>query len=205
MSGPYKVGLTGGIGSGKSVAASIFSTLGVPVIDADKISKELTRLPGPVTQEIILALGSEITDNSGKIDRSALRQRVFTDISAKNKLEGILHPLIYSQINSQYTKLSAPYCIFCIPLLFETGARTKVDRVLVIDCPVELQIERACHRDDVTPDLIEKIINSQISREQRLELADDVLVNDASIETLSSKILTLHLQYLKLVNNRPFM
>jgi len=200
MPRPYKVGLTGGIGSGKSVAASIFSGLGIPVLDADQISKELTSTSGPVTSEIIQALGTGVTDNTGKLDRSTLRQLIFTDISARIKLEAILHPLIYNQMLSKYVGLSAPYCIFCIPLLFETGAHTNLDRVLVIDCPVELQVERACHRDNVSPALIEKIINSQISREQRLESADDVLVNDGSIETLNSKIHTLHLQYLKLVN-----
>jgi len=205
MFGPYKVGLTGGIGSGKSVASSIFSGLGIPVIDADQISRELTSKPGPVTSEIIQALGPGITDKTGEIDRSALRQRVFTDISSRNKLEAILHPLIYNQIESRYADLSAPYCIFSIPLLFETGAHTKVDRVLVIDCPVELQIERTCRRDNVPPHLIEKILNSQISREQRLQSADDVVVNDGNLETLSSKIHTLHVQYLKLVNKPLFM
>lgn len=200
MSRPFRVGLTGGIGSGKSVVAAMFSRLGVPVIDADSISRDLTSSPGPVLQQIVTIFGQEVVDHAGNLNRKVLRTRIFSDNLYRQKLEAILHPAIYARMEAIYLGIDAPYCILCIPLLLETNSCSKVDRILVIDCPVSLQIERTCNRDDVPSQVIEKIINTQVSREVRLKAADDVIVNDSDVENLAIKVDELHAMYLKLVN-----
>ena len=140
MPRPFRVGLTGGIGSGKSVVAAMFSSLGTPVIDADQISRDLTQGSGPVLQQIVEMFGQDMLDRAGNLNRDALKVRVFSDKSAREKLESILHPAIYTQMECIYLTLNTAYCILCIPLLLETGSNDKVDRILVIDCPVPLQI-----------------------------------------------------------------
>ncbi len=200
MSRPYRVGLTGGIGSGKSVVAAMFSRLGTPIIDADSISRELTGSPGPILQQIVNVFGQEVIDRTGNLDRGVLRTRVFSDDLSRQKLEAILHPVINERMESIYLQIDAPYCIFCIPLLLETDSHTKVDRILVIDCPVSLQIERTCTRDNLSRKIVEKIINAQGSREIRLKSANDVIVNDSNIDNLSARVNELHIAYLKLVN-----
>lgn len=202
MSRPWKVGLTGGIGCGKSVVASIFSRLGVPIIDADIISRELTATPGPVLQQLIDAFGPRILNGDGLLDRPALRDIIFADTGARHTLETILHPLVYARMKDIYNQLQSAYCIFSIPLLLETDASGKVDRILVVDCSVQLQIERTRNRDKVARQIVENIIRSQISRESRLAAADDVIVNNGSILDLEPKVNELHVSYLELSLNR---
>lgn len=199
---PWKVGLTGGIGSGKSIIAGLFTKIGVPVIDADVISRELTSTPGPVLQRISAAFGDSILDRGGLLDRAALRTLVFTDASARHTLESILHPLVYDRMESIYSQIESPYCILSIPLLLETDASEKVDRILVVDCPVHMQIERTYNRDKVSIEIIESVIRSQVSRESRLAAADDIIVNDGSIADLKSRVDELHAVYLQLSKNR---
>jgi len=202
MRRPYRVGMTGGIGSGKSVVAAMFARLGAPVIDADKISRELTGKPGPVLQEIVDLFGQDILDpGTGLLDREQLRVRVFSDNTARLNLEAILHPKIYATMENMYLALDAPYCIFCIPLLLETDACSKFDRILVIDCPLSLQIERTSDRDSISRSTVENIIKTQVSRETRLKAADDVIVNDSNLDHLEASVIALHNKYLKLVNN----
>jgi len=200
MSRPLKVGLTGGIGSGKSTVSSMFARMGVPVIDADEISRELTAGRSPLVQRLVDEFGTDITDKNGVIDRQALRNRVFSDAIARKKLEAILHPLIFDHIENIYQTLEAPYCIFSIPLLLECDARAKVDRILVIDSPVTLQIERARNRDKVSASIVKNIIRSQVPRRERLKAADDVIINDSTIENLQLQVTRLNDCYLKLVN-----
>ena len=200
MSRPYRVGLTGGIGSGKTVVAEIFSGLGIPVIDADSIARDLTSSPGPVIQHIVNVFGQEIIDQSGHLDRDILRSRIFSDELSRQRLEAILHPVVYERIESAYQVIDAPYCIISIPLLLETKACNKVDRILVIECPISLQIERTCKRDKVSRQMVEKIINTQVSREVRLKSADDLILNDSNFEYLALRVRELHAAYLKLVN-----
>lgn len=200
---PWKVGLTGGIGSGKSVVADIFARHHVPVIDADEISRNLTARPGPITQQIAEVFGSEVLDHNGYLDRAALRTIVFSDEKARHKLESILHPQVYKIIAEAYSRIQTPYCIISIPLLLETDASEKVDRVLVVDCPVNMQIERTYNRDKVPREIIEKIIRSQITRSARLAAADDVITNDGSISDLETRVFALHQEYLKLSRAHP--
>lgn len=203
MSRPWKVGLTGGIGSGKSVVAGIFARHNVPVIDADEISREITARPGPVVQKISGRFGPQVLNRDGLLDRASLRAIVFADVRARHDLESILHPLVYEKIEDAYQQIQAPYCIFSIPLLLETDASEKVDRVLVVDCPVNLQIERTYNRDKVPIEIVERIIKSQATRSARLAAADDVIMNDGSISDLESRVFALHEQYLKLSGIRP--
>lgn len=200
MSRPLKVGLTGGIGSGKSTVSSMFARMGIPVIDADVISRELTTGHSPLVQRLVAEFGTDITDKNGVIDRQALRNRVFSDANARKMLESILHPLIFDRMEHIYHTIQAPYCIFSIPLLLESDARTKVDRILVIDCPVTLQIERACNRDKVSASIVESIIRTQVTREDRLNAADDVIMNDSTTDELQLQVSRLNEYYLKLVN-----
>lgn len=202
MPRPYRVGMTGGIGSGKSVVTDMFVRLGTPVIDADKVSRQLTGKPGPVLQMIVDLFGEDILDAStGLLDRGLLRTRVFSDNDARHNLEKILHPLIYESMEFMYLAIDAPYCIFCIPLLLETDACSKFDRILVIDCPPSIQIQRTAKRDSISRSIIENILKTQVSRETRLNAADDVIENDSTLDNVKAQVLALHNMYLKLVNN----
>ena len=200
MSRPLKVGLTGGIGSGKSTVSSMFARMGIPVIDADVISRELTTGHSPLVQKLVDEFGTDITDINGVINREALRNRVFSDANSRKILESIMHPLILDNMENIYQSVKAPYCIFSIPLLLESDACSMVDRILVIDCPVTLQIERACNRDKVSASIVKSIIRSQVSREERLNAADDVIMNDKTTDELQLQVSRLNDYYLKLAN-----
>lgn len=195
MSNPYKVGLTGGIGSGKSLVSEIFADLGVPVIDADKIVHELISPQSPLLDDIVLLFGNEIVDDSGNIDRDRIRKLIFSDSESRKKLEAILHPHVFDIIVKEIKGISAPYCILSIPLLIETNAEDMVDTVLVVDCPVSLQVERVTKRDGVSPEHVQKIIDTQVSRESRLAAADDVISNNGSISELREVVSELHKKY----------
>ena len=191
MENLLRIGLTGGIGSGKSTACRIFSDLGVPVIDADQIAHKLTAKGQPAYQAILLTFGHEVIRSDGELDRSKIREIIFDDNTARLKLEGILHPLIYNEIDKQISRIDHGYCIICIPLLIETGATDKVDRILVIDASVEQQIKRASARDGMDQNTIKKVINTQVDRNERLKIADDIINNDGDMESLKKQILDL--------------
>jgi dephospho-CoA kinase len=193
-----RIGLTGGIGSGKTTAAQFFAELNVPIIDADVIAHQLTQPEQSGFHAIIKHFGSTFISSSGTLDRARLRQLVFTDAVKKKHLEDILHPLIYAEIVTQLAQFAAPYCIIAIPLLIETDKASMVDRVLVVDCPVELQIDRVKQRSQMTETQIKAIIKTQVAREQRLAAADDVLDNSQSATQLAEQIKKLHPFYLSL-------
>lgn len=198
----FCVGLTGGIGSGKSTVTGIFQELGAKIIDADIITRELQAVDQPAYNEIIKQFGPEVVGEHGELNRTYLRKLVFTDHELKTKLENIVHPLVRAEINRRLNSNTHPYCIISIPLLFENGAQYDFDRILVVDIPEDLQIIRAGNRDGVNKNEIVKIINSQIKREKRLEKADDVICNDKSIDILTKAVKKLHNQYLQLARHR---
>ena len=195
------IALTGGIGSGKTSIASIFKSLGVPVIDSDTISKEII-LPGkPCFKDIVNEFGEEILTNKGTIDRYKLRDIIFNNDKARIKLENIIHPVVFKNIDTEISLINYPYCLVIIPLLIETKSTEKFDRILVIDALESLQFERIVKRDDISPILIKKIIKTQAKRKERLRYANDIIVNNDTIMNLNKSINTLHKKYLGLSNN----
>ncbi|AAZ98320.1 dephospho-CoA kinase [Thiobacillus denitrificans ATCC 25259] len=199
----FTIGLTGGIGSGKSAAAERFAELGVPVIDTDVIAHELTR-PGSRALDVIRAsFGEAVIAADGSLDRPVLRRRVFVDPAARRQLEAILHPLILHEVKARLASLSGPYAVAVIPLLVETGAYdAPVDRIAVVDCPEELQIARTIARSGLTPDEVGAILAAQAARPARLAVADDVIVNTGSLAALRDQVDALHQRYLTLAANR---
>ncbi len=195
----FVVGLTGGIGSGKSEAAKLFAALGVPVIDVDHISHQLTAPGQPILQDIANALGRQFLLPDGTLDRAALRAHVFADNSARLQLEKILHPAIRQAALLQLAaNQNSAYQILSIPLLFEgDGYRTIVNRTLVIDCDEAQQIQRTMRRSGLTEQAVRAIMAAQISRAQRNQLADDIIENNGTLSELSQKILEKHKNYLQ--------
>ena len=173
-----RVGLTGGIGCGKSRVSLLFEKLGAPVIDADQIAHRLVEPRQPALNRIIDAFGIGFLKEDGTLDRAKLRHLVFNDSLKKRQLEEIMHPLVFEAIQAAIETLKNSYCIVCVPLLLETGmSHHIVDRILVVDCPESVQIDRVKQRDNLSEDLIQAIINSQISRAERLAQADDIIDN----------------------------
>ena len=192
------VGLTGGIGCGKSLVSDLFhQQFDIPIIDADVISKDLTQNK-QIIEEIATKLGAEFIDNNNQLIRDTLRQAIFSDSNLRTKLENILHPRVYEQINLKIKKLETNYCIVVIPLLLETNRTDILDRILVVDCTTDEQISRVMLRDNCSRPHIEKIIASQIDRNTRLSLADDVIENSGSIEAIKEKVSFLHNKYINL-------
>jgi len=194
----YIVGLTGGIGSGKSEAAKLFAELGAPVVDVDVISHELTTKGQATLKKIAQVFGKDILSSDGSLNRAALRQKVFADSEVRKKLEAILHPAIYNKATERLQEnASAPYQILAIPLLFESDRYLKIiNRSLVIDSDTKLQIARASNRDGLLEADIQKIIDVQMPREKRNALADDIILNDGSIEELKEKVKQVHEKYI---------
>lgn len=195
-----KIGLTGGIGCGKSTVADLFAQLAVPVIDADLIAHKLVEAGQPALAQIRQVFGPEILNPCGSLDRARLREIVFSNPEAKQKLEDILHPLIYRTVQAAIEELNAPYCLICIPLLFETNMAHLPDRILVIDCPPETQIERVEKRDHLSKNRIQSIIDSQVSRAYRISNADDLIDNSDTDDTLAVQVKKLHNLYLSISN-----
>ena len=190
------IGLTGGIGSGKTVVANLFSALGVPVVDADEMAREVVTPGRPAYEEIVREFGTEVLTKTGELDRRLMRERVFADPVNRKRLEAIVHPRVYAEIKQRIDALNAAYAIIVVPLLIETGGTDLVDRVLVVDAPKALQIERASRRDGASCAAIEQILATQVYRGARLEAADDVIVNDASESSLVERVSALHDRYL---------
>ena len=193
--------MTGGIGSGKSEALKIFKSLSIKVIDLDNISKEITERSHQAIQEIKLVFGDAIFDKDNRLDRKKLREIIFSEKDQKINLEKILHPKILEEVMKRLNVLSnESYVVIDIPLLFETNQYTSlISRSLVIDCKVDDQIERVKKRDGIDTSVIQSIIEQQVGRNYRIERADDVVVNDGSIEKLEESIKALHKKYLNLV------
>lgn len=196
-----RVGLTGGIGSGKSTAAALFAGHGVPVIDADEIARQLV-VPGQTAyKQVLKTFGSDVVDTGGKLDRNRLRHIVFADPEQRKRLEAILHPLVRREIQQQTQRLQTPYCIIVIPLLIEADQRDLVDRVLVIDTDETLQLQRVAARSQLTEEEIRKIIGAQLSRSERLRYADDVILNNTDLAELRASVDTFHERYLALARS----
>ncbi len=194
-----RIGLTGGIASGKSAAAAVFAELGVPVIDSDVIAREVVAPGSPGFAAIRARFGEGVLQADGQLDRRALRAQVFADPTARRELEALTHPLIRERMAAQSAAAGGPYQIHAIPLLVEGGARRPgIDRVLVIDCPEEIQVQRVMARDRVDEAGALAVLAAQASRAQRLAAADDVIVNDQGLETLREAVVTLHQRYLGL-------
>ena len=190
-----KIGLTGGIGSGKSTVSGLFEALGIPVIDADVIARSLLEPGTEATRQVIRIFGNDIAASEQEIDRARLRERVFDNADARKKLESILHPIVHQKIRQQVEAITSPYCIVVIPLLFEAGHQDLVDRILVVNTSREKQIERAASRDRASVEEIQKILNTQIDPEERLARADDIIDNNDGIEQLESRVHELDALY----------
>ncbi len=208
LSGKLFIGLTGGIGSGKSTVATLFGELGVPVIDSDVISHELTQTGGGAIAEIRAAFGPEFLDENGALNRGKMRELVFSTPDAKQRLESILHPKIRAQMLAEVlTTGPAPYVLLVIPLLFEApNYRELVQRTLVVDCPETTQIARTMSRSGLDEQAVRTIMARQLAREQRLGLADDVIHNDGTLDQLRPQVARLHQLYSRLssgVTPRP--
>ena len=195
----FVVGLTGGIGSGKSAAAEAFARLGADVVDTDAIAHALTGPGGPAMAEIRRIFGAEFVSASNAMDREKMRELVFRDAAQKKRLEALLHPLIRAESERRIQGSSAPYVVHVVPLLIESpDYRSRVQRVLVVDCPESLQAERVRARSGLAAEQVAAIIKSQVSREKRLAAADDVIDNSGSFDALQQQVKTLHEKYLAL-------
>ena len=194
------IGMTGGIGSGKSEALKIFESLNIKVIDLDKISKEITETNHQAIKDIKSAFGN-VFDKDNRLNRKKLRELIFSDKNKKINLEKILHPKILEEVKKKLNALSdEPYVVIDIPLLFETNQYTSlISRSLVIDCEVNDQIERVKKRNGIDTSIIQSIMDQQIDRRSRIEKGDDIVLNDGSIEKLAESIKALHKKYLNLV------
>jgi len=192
------IGLTGGIGSGKTTVANGFEKLGVPLIDADLIARELVEPGRTALEEVRAVFGAECLTKEGRLDRAHIRQRIFSDDSLRQRLEAILHPEIRKRIKALTAEIKAAYCIVVIPLLLETGQNDLVDRILVVDAPEKEQLKRVAARDKLSHNAIIRIMQTQADRETRLAAADDIIVNNSDLETLTSHIRSLHRRYLEL-------
>ena len=195
------VGLTGGIGSGKSAAGKYFELNGITVIDADQLAKEALDIGSQGYEQAIEYFTSLILDDAGHIDRSKLRAEIFNDAAKKLQLESIVHPIVRDLMLSKISVSKSPYSIVMVPLIFESQSMSSYNRILVVDCDETLQLARASMRDSSPEELIKKIIQSQCSREERLSIANDVLPNNDSLDSLHSKVEKLHNFYLGICKN----
>jgi dephospho-CoA kinase len=193
----YRVGLTGGIASGKSTVADMFAALGVPVIDTDVIARDVVAPGTPGLRAVVAAFGPEVLLPDGKLDRQQLRSLVFGNPGSRQELESILHPRIGSRMEALCAASGGPYQVLVIPLLLESGLASRVDRVLVVDCSESVQRERLRVRDGETAAAADRILAAQLDRQARLAGADDVLTNTGTRDDLQNQVLELHAAYLQ--------
>ena len=189
---PFVVGLTGGIGSGKSAATDIFASLGIDIVDADEVARDVVAVGSQGLLQIAEHFGEHILLEDGSLDRAALREKVFANPDEKTWLNGLLHPLIRSRMQQLIMESTSPYCILSVPLLVENKLTEMCNHVVVVDCPEVLQLERALKRDGSSEATIKSIMASQGSRKERLSAADHVLDNSTSLNALSSQVSALH-------------
>lgn len=200
---PWILGLTGGIGSGKSAAAQCFMDLGVHAVDADQAARWVVEPGRPALARIVEHFGDGVLHADGTLNRGALRERIFDDAAQRQWLEALLHPLIGQEVAEHLARAQSPYAVMVSPLMIESGQYRKVQRLLVIDVPQEVQRQRVLARDNTSEAQVEAILNAQASREQRLAHADDVIVNDRDLAWLRSEVERLHHFYLTLHGGRP--
>ncbi len=196
------IGLTGGIASGKSLVEAHFRALGVPVLDADQVSRDVVAPPSAALNEVAQQFGAEFLTPEGALDRRRMRERVFTDPDAKKRLESILHPHIRQRLLQWRDAQTAPYCIISVAILLEAGMTTLVDRVLVVDVPVETQLARLILRDNIVEALANNMIATQTQRDVRLSAAHDVIQNTGTPEQTRHEVERLHHLYLELAGAR---
>ena len=195
------IGLTGGIGSGKSAAADCFMKLGIDVIDADIIVKNTLSKDSHSYNLFVQKFGEGLLDKNKEVNRTLLRKEIFSNEIKKKELENIIHPNVRSKISDFINNSESPYCIVMVPLIFETNSSDNYDRILVIDCDVKTQIKRSSLRDDQSNKDIQRIISSQATRDERLSIADDVVLNTSSFEYLRNEIFKIHKKYMEIINN----
>ena len=200
MSKSIKIGLTGGVASGKTTVSNFFKQFGIEVIDADVISHQVTKPDGTAFQEIISSFGSSVLDENGLIDRKKMRKIIFDDVSKKEMLERIIHPKVREEMFNLASQSNDHYLIVSVPLLVETGMNEMMDRTLVVDCSEETQIERLMHRDKITLGEAKSILRNQTNRSTRLKAADDLIVNEKNVtlDELEKEVLELNKHYSKL-------
>lgn len=194
---PYVVALTGGIASGKSAVSAAFARRGIPILDADLIAREVVEPGQPALDAVVAAFGSGILGPDGRLDRTALRAVVFAQPAARQRLEAILHPAIRQAFTAASASAGGPYQVHAIPLLAESGRAAEYERVLVVDCPRETQLQRLLSRDQETPERAAAILAAQATREARLAIATEVVTNTGTLDDLDRAVGELHRQYLE--------
>lgn len=193
-----RIGLTGGIGSGKTTVAALLAMRGVPVIDTDEIARHLSEPGQPTFGEIVRAFGEDVLDNNRRIDRNRLRERVFENADERRRLETILHPRIREAVQAKLAETDAPYCVLVVPLLIESGFTDLTDRILVVDAMENIQIQRTAARSGLSEPEVRRIMSAQASRALRLQKADDVIDNNSDRKHLEAEVERLHQWYLSL-------
>lgn len=199
---PLLIALTGGIASGKSAVAAIFASLGVAVLDTDEIARAVVEPGSPALAKLVAEFGGKILDTAGRLDRARMRERVFNDPEQRKRLEAITHPAIREELARRSQEADGAYQIHVIPLLTETGRADAYDRVLVVDCPEDEQLNRLMARDGSNLEQARRILAAQVSREQRLSIADDVIVNTGTLDDLRGFVATLHQDYALIAKKR---
>ncbi|WES89549.1 dephospho-CoA kinase [Dickeya fangzhongdai] len=197
----YIVALTGGIGSGKSTVAQGFAALGASIVDADVIARQVVSPGQPALAAIVEHFGREILQPDGALNRSALRERIFSSPEDKRWLNALLHPLIHQETRRQLAAVTTPYALWVVPLLVENQLQEQAQRILVVDVPLETQLQRTMARDSVSRAQAQNILASQASREQRLACADDIIDNNSNPSVLAPRIAALHQHYLALATS----
>jgi dephospho-CoA kinase len=196
--GNYRIGLTGGIASGKSAVATAFARLGVAIVDADTAARDALAAKSEGLAEVVAAFGADVLDDNGELDRRAMRTRVFEHPAARQTLESIVHPRVRAALQDASSNAEGPYVVVAIPLLAESGGRAGypwLDRILVVDAPIATQMDRLLRRDGIDVVLAERMIAAQATRPERLSIADDILVNDSGLDAIATAVDALDAQY----------
>jgi dephospho-CoA kinase len=197
----FRVGLTGGVASGKTTAAKLFAELGAGIVDTDAVAREVVDFGEPGLEAVAAEFGDAILQSSGELDRRALRELVFRQPERRKRLEAILHPLIRARTAQRLAELAAPYAIVVVPLMFETGFDTLVDRTAVVDCPEATQLARLQRRDGLEGSDAQAMLDAQLDRRARLSQADDIIDNSGDIEQLKTRVAALHTRYMELAGD----